>query len=209
MQNAGERFTLRREPRLRRKPMPPTAPSFGTRAHARAHSPRAHSPRTHSHGREGSSRAGMERAIEAIEASPHRLTKPRRLLLEAIFEKDGPFSAAELSQRAARRARRGGCDPVTVYRTLGLFEDLGIIQRCDFAADKAHYEVSRPEGSHHHHFLCRACGKVEPLDFCVVEGQEQLFYKLGYSQLEHRLEFTGLCPTCSPEPKARPPAEAP
>ena len=139
----------------------------------------------------------LERALRTLEGSPYRLTRPRRVLLEAVFEQGRPFSAADLGAWVARRSKRSGCDPVTVYRTLGLFEELGVIQRCDFASEMAHYEVARPAGEHHHHFVCSSCRTVEHLDFCVVEGQEQRFYKMGYTRLQHRLEFTGLRPTCS------------
>lgn len=142
---------------------------------------------------------GFSDALERIEASSYRLTQPRRRMLEAIFDQKGPFSVPSLEKFLNRSSKKHGCDTVTIYRTLPVFEELGIIEKCDFSDGMAHYEVSIHHGEHHHHhhFVCRSCKKVEPLDFCIAESQEQLLRKLGYTDLSHRLEFSGVCPACS------------
>ena len=134
-------------------------------------------------------------ALEMLESSKHRMTKSRKSLLLTILEQKEPFSAPHLVKLlSSKRA----CDPVTIYRTLPVFEELGIIEKCDFSDDMAKYEVSLGHsGHHHHHVVCNSCHKVESLDFCVIEGQEQILKKLGYTGLTHRLEFSGKCPNCS------------
>lgn len=137
-------------------------------------------------------------ALKLIEESTFRLTRPRRVLLEAILAQKGPFSAPSLEKLLSRSEKGLGCDPVTIYRTLPVFEELGIIERCDFSDDVTQYEVSlNHKGHHHHHIVCNSCKTVVPLDFCVVDGQEQLLRKMGYTDLTHRLEFAGKCPDCS------------
>ena len=137
----------------------------------------------------------MVSALELIESSKHRMTKSRKFLLAAILEQKEPFSAPHLVKVLSRKQ---ACDTVTIYRTLPVFEELGIIEKCDFSDDMAKYEVSLGHsGHHHHHIVCHSCKKVESLDFCIVEGQEQILKKLGYTGLTHRLEFSGLCPNCS------------
>lgn len=137
----------------------------------------------------------LQEALELIEASSYRLTQPRRHLLEKILAQKKPFSVASLAKSLSKK---DGCDTVTIYRTLPVLVELGIIEKCDFADEMTHYEVSLGKGSHHHHhFVCTTCKKIEPLEFCIVEGQEQILKKLGYSNLKHRLEFTGVCPNCS------------
>jgi Fur family ferric uptake transcriptional regulator len=140
-------------------------------------------------------KASLQDAVEVLELSAHRLTKPRQILLKMIFAQKAPFSAPKLMKSLARK---GTCDLVTVYRTLAIFEEIGIIEKCDFSDDMANYEVALGHhGHHHHHVVCTNCKKVEPLDFCLVKEQENSLKKLGYTDLNHRLEFSGKCPACS------------
>jgi Fur family transcriptional regulator, ferric uptake regulator len=137
----------------------------------------------------------LEEALKIVTTSNYRLTRPRRALLETILLQKVPFSVPKL---VALLKRKNGCDPVTIYRTLQVFEELGIIEKCDFSEGIAHYEVSVGHGGHHHHHIvCTTCKKVEPLEFCILERQEQVLEKLGYTNLKHRLEFVGVCPRCS------------
>jgi Fe2+ or Zn2+ uptake regulation protein len=141
--------------------------------------------------------ATIEQAIKLLQESEFRITQPRQMLLELIFAQPGPFSAPQLEKLFKQKHKRSKCDPVTIYRTLPVLEKLGIIERCGFSEDKSFYEVMLNHHGHHHHIVCDSCQKVEPIDFCVVDGQEQILKKLGYTNLKHRLEFTGLCPNCS------------
>jgi Fe2+ or Zn2+ uptake regulation protein len=132
------------------------------------------------------------------------LTQPRRQLLRLICEQTSPFSAPGLEKKLRKNSgKKDSCDPVTIYRTLPLLEELGIIERCGFSEDMAYYEVILNHKGHHHHIVCSACHKVEPLNFCAIEGQEQVLKKMGYTDLSHRLEFVGKCPACSAESISR------
>ena len=133
-------------------------------------------------------------AVNILNASKYRATRPRLTLLKMIFDQTEPFSAPRLAQLLNGK---DGCDNVTIYRSMPVFEELGIIERCDFSDDLAHYEVKLGhESHHHHHIVCKSCKKVEPLEFCILEGQEKILNKLGYTDLNHRLEFSGICPDC-------------
>lgn len=141
----------------------------------------------------------IKEALRLIESSDFRLTRPRRLLLETIFQQKGPFSAPQLEKILCHSGKKTDIDPVTIYRTLPVFQELGIIERCDFSDEMAHYEVTlhRDNKHHHHHIVCKSCKSVEELDFCILENQEELLKNLGYTNLTHRLEFSGICPRCS------------
>jgi Fur family transcriptional regulator, ferric uptake regulator len=137
----------------------------------------------------------QEKALSLLNSSRYRATRPRVTLLKTILDQTEPFSAPKL---ASLLNGKNGCDNVTVYRSMPVFEELGIIERCDFSDDLAHYEVKLGhEGHHHHHIVCKSCKKVEPLEFCILEGQEKILGKLGYTDLNHRLEFSGVCPSCA------------
>ncbi len=137
----------------------------------------------------------VDEALTRLQSSSYRLTRPRRALLDAILKFAKPFSVPDLEKRLKGK---NGCDPVTIYRTLPIFAELGLLEKCDFSDEMTYYEVRHGlEGHHHHHVVCTKCSKVEPLEFCLVDGQEQQLKRLGYKNLKHRLEFSGICPTCS------------
>lgn len=134
-------------------------------------------------------------ALKRFESSPYRLTQPRKNLLQLVLKQSQPFSAPQLVELLSAKNK---CDPVTIYRTLPLMEELGIIEKCAFSEGMAHYEVAMNHSDHHHHHIvCKKCKNIDPLDFCIIEAQEQVLQKMGYTHLSHRLEFEGLCPRCS------------
>lgn len=143
--------------------------------------------------------AGLRSALDALTGQRIRLTRPRRTLLGLIFAQRGPFSAGDLAEKTSHAPKAEACDTVTVYRTLAVLEEAKIIERCDFSDGVALYEVRHgaAAGHRHHHVVCTSCHKVESLDFCLVQGQELALRRLGYTELAHRLEFSGVCPRCS------------
>ena len=140
----------------------------------------------------------LQEAIKKVDVSEHTLTRTRLVVLEAIFAKTGPFSPRDLISTLVSRPKKQSVNIVTIYRSLAIFEKLGILVRCFLSQDEAYYEVIDDIHAHRHHIVCRRCHKVAPLDFCVLDGQEQVLKKLGYSALDHHLEYTGICPKCSP-----------
>lgn len=137
----------------------------------------------------------VNEALTRFEDSSYRLTQPRRDLIELVLKQERSFSAPQLVERMADLDK---CDPVTIYRTLPILEELGIIEKCAFSENIAFYEVAIDHTDHHHHHIvCKKCKTIDPLDFCIIEAQEQVLQKLGYTNLSHRLEFAGLCPKCS------------
>ena len=143
----------------------------------------------------------MDKAIAALRAKQLRITEPRRLILGALIAEHGPFSMEDIH----RLVKKNGCDLVTVYRTLPVLEDAGLVRRCDFGDGAARYEFNH--GDHHHHVICRRCQKVETLDLCVVDALERLVKERGYSEITHQLELFGICPACQRQ-KAAPPRKS-
>lgn len=91
----------------------------------------------------------------------------------------------------------GQVDRSSVYRTIALFEKLGIVQRLQIGW-KYKLELSDSFHHHHHHLTCRQCGKTFPLTENVQ--LENMLHKLAMSQdfimQEHQLEIQGVCQAC-------------
>ena len=137
-----------------------------------------------------------ERGLQRMKAAGLRLTDPRRKMWKQISRQSGPFSTEELHSKL-NRARQSGCDLATVYRSLASFVEIGLLHSCEFGDGIARFERTTGDGGHHHHVICKACHKVEALTACNIEPAQDGLAAKGYTELNHRLEFFGLCPDCS------------
>jgi Fur family ferric uptake transcriptional regulator len=135
-------------------------------------------------------------ALDALDGAGYRRGGARRAVVELLGRQDCCMSAQELHERL-RRARR----PVgiaSVYRALETLADLRLVKRIDAGDGIARYEPSRPDGDHHHHLVCRDCGKVEAFsDDRLERAIDKVAGGLGYSVDEHEVVLTGACADCA------------
>jgi Fur family transcriptional regulator, ferric uptake regulator len=118
-----------------------------------------------------------------------RMTEQRRIIARVLSRADDHPDAEELHRRANEVDR--GISLATVYRTVRLFEDAGIIERHDFRDGRSRYEES-PE-DHHDHLIDMNSGEVvEFYDEEIEKLQEAIARRLGYKLIDHRLELYGV-----------------
>lgn len=88
-------------------------------------------------------------------------------------------------------------DQATIYRSIKLFEGLGIINRLQLGW-KSKLELSNQFHDHHHHMTCTSCGKVIAWeeDPTIELRIQTVAMKLGFVPQDHQLEIRGLCQTC-------------
>ncbi|HEX8938812.1 MAG TPA: Fur family transcriptional regulator [Candidatus Limnocylindrales bacterium] len=128
-----------------------------------------------------------------VEAAGERLTAPRRAVAELIAAKRGHFTAAELVADAGQR--RPGLGRATVFRTLELFTQLGLVERLDLPTGGHAYVACQT--AHHHHLVCSSCGRaVDVEDHGLAAALEEVARRTGYRVDSHRLELFGRCPAC-------------
>ncbi|ODT88256.1 Fur family transcriptional regulator [Phenylobacterium sp. SCN 70-31] len=118
-----------------------------------------------------------------------RMTDQRRVIARVLSASDDHPDVEELHRRAH------AIDPhisiATVYRTVRLFEEAGIIDRLDFRDGRSRYEEHTDE--HHDHLIDMKTGKViEFVDPEIEALQEAIARKLGYKLVDHRLELYGV-----------------
>jgi Fur family ferric uptake transcriptional regulator len=125
--------------------------------------------------------------IEALCASKGmRMTEQRRTIARVLAQSDDHPDVEELYRRCAKVDDRISIS--TVYRTVKLFEDAGIIERHDFRDGRARYEQS-PE-SHHDHLIDLRSGDVIEFQSEEIERlQREVARRLGYRLVDHRLEL--------------------
>jgi len=128
-------------------------------------------------------------------AAASRNTRQRSAVSALLAQVEGFHSAQELHAMLRDRGERVGL--TTVYRTLqGL-------------ADSGEIDVMRPPGGehlyrrcsrgHHHHLVCRSCGRTVEVEGPAVEAwAEKVADRHGFVDVSHTLEIFGTCPTCTP-----------
>jgi len=118
-----------------------------------------------------------------------RITEQRRVIARVLSDADDHPDVELLHQRAT--AIDPGISIATVYRTVRLFEDAGILERHDFGDGRARYEAA-PE-AHHDHLINVETGEViEFVDRELEELQRRIAEKLGFRLVDHRLELYGV-----------------
>jgi Fur family ferric uptake transcriptional regulator len=127
------------------------------------------------------------RNIEALcAAKGMRMTEQRRTIARVLADADDHPDVEELYRRCAKVDDRISIS--TVYRTVRLFEDSGIIERHDFREGRARYETST-EG-HHDHLINLRTGEVIEFQSEEIERlQAEVARQLGYRLIDHRLEL--------------------
>ncbi|KRS14403.1 Fur family transcriptional regulator [Roseovarius atlanticus] len=130
-----------------------------------------------------------ETIIDRCEAKGLRMTDQRRTIAAVLEDSEDHPDVEELYSRASGR------DPkisiATVYRTVKLFEEAGIIDKLEFGDGRARYEDA--ERDHHDHLIDMHSGEViEFVDPDIEKLQEKIAAKLGYKLKGHKLELYGV-----------------
>ena len=128
--------------------------------------------------------------IEALCAQKGlRITEQRRVIARVISESDDHPDVETLHRRASDVD--SGISIATVYRTVRLFEEAGILDRHDFGDGRSRYEAA-PE-AHHDHLIDVESGKViEFVDPELESLQRQIAERLGFRLVDHRMELYGV-----------------
>lgn len=118
-----------------------------------------------------------------------KMTKQRRVIARVLSESDDHPDTQALFRRASRVDKR--ISQATVYRTVRLFEETGILERLDFGDGPKRYEEAA--GEHHDHLIDIDSGKVIEFHNAEIERlQEEVARKLGFKLVDHRMELYGV-----------------
>jgi Fur family ferric uptake transcriptional regulator len=129
-----------------------------------------------------------------LRAEGRRLTRQRDLIWEALAnEPDRHLSADDVLQLV--RADLPQVNPSTVYRTLELLVEEGLLLRTDLGGDRAYFEPAREHA--HHHLVCERCGTVQHLhDEELGDLRRRIERAAGFAVGSAEITFFGLCRAC-------------
>jgi Fur family ferric uptake transcriptional regulator len=138
-----------------------------------------------------------------------RLTAQRRTIIDTAFGTSQHFTAEQLLAWSRRRDR--SVSRATVYRTLPLLTESGLVREMDFGKDYKFYDPNYAEHPHHNHIICQDCDKIVEFESEKLEQIEvQISQRLGFSVQSHRLQITAQCEelkqrgTCNKKPQLLP-----
>ncbi|MBL6593353.1 MAG: transcriptional repressor [Candidatus Aquiluna sp.] len=126
--------------------------------------------------------------------SERRNTWQKTAVLEQLSNTDEFVSAQELHQKISQSGKKLGL--TTVYRALTEMVKQGMADSLSISDGEMRYRICTPE--HHHHLICRVCGKTVEFD---MPGFEELALQVakanGFTELSHQIELFGVCKDCS------------
>ncbi len=156
-------------------------------------------------GQEG--RAGVPHNIrtilERLNSSEYRVTWQRwAIIKEIVLNKDRQLSAEDVYNLIKQDYPEIGL--ATIYRTLDLLTDLGMLQRVSFGDGKTRYGLADGGSQYQNHLICVRCGAVEAFDEAFLRSLEEAVGEANQFQvIDHEVKFFGVCKACQKEAPAR------
>src|SRR6266700_2732059 len=121
-----------------------------------------------------------------------RLTSQRQAIIDSVFSTEEHFTAEQLLEWSRRRDR--SVSRATVYRTLPLLTESGLVREMDFGKDHKFYDPNYAEHPHHNHIICQDCEKIVEFESAKIEKLEnEISQRLGFALKAHRLQITATC----------------
>ncbi len=121
-------------------------------------------------------------------------TRQRDLIAEIVLGSAGHVGVEEIYRRVRKKDPKVGFS--TVYRTMKLLKECGLVSERHFGDGLARYEPVH-EGEHHDHLICTSCGEiVEFEDEHIEKRQDAVAARYGYSVISHKHEIYGVCSSC-------------
>src|SRR5215467_3253573 len=123
-----------------------------------------------------------------------RVTAQRQAIIDTAFGTSQHFTAEQLLAWSRRRDK--SVSRATVYRTLPLLTESGLVREMDFGKDYKFYDPNYAEHPNHNHIICQNCAKIVEFESDKLEEIEQeITRKLGFSIKAQRLQITAECDT--------------
>jgi Fur family ferric uptake transcriptional regulator len=136
--------------------------------------------------------AAKKKFIEFLVRRKLRVTAQRRAIIDTVFGTAEHFSAEQLLRWSRRRDK--SVSRATVYRTLPLLTQSGLVREMDFGRDHKFYDPNYADHPNHSHIICQECNTIVEFDSAQIKKLErEMCRKLGFSVKAHRLQITASC----------------
>ncbi|MBB6674218.1 ferric iron uptake transcriptional regulator [Cohnella nanjingensis] len=147
--------------------------------------------------------ARIEKVKQQLQSQGYKLTPQREATVRVLLEnEEDHLSAEDVFMLVKDIAPEIGL--ATVYRTLELLSEMHIVEKLNFGDGVARYDLRTDTNKHHHHHLiCVQCGTMsEIMEDWLTPLEERLEREYGFTVLDHRLDFQGICAKCKAKAEA-------
>jgi len=139
-----------------------------------------------------SKQAAKERFIAFLATKHLRITAQRHAIVDAVFSTEEHFTAEQLLDWS--RTRNRFVSRATVYRTLPLLTESGLVREMDFGKDYKFYDPNYAEHPNHNHIICEDCEKIVEFESDQISRLEgEITRQLGFAVKTQRLHITASC----------------
>ena len=136
--------------------------------------------------------AAKEKFMAFLEEKNLRITTQRRAIVDTVFGTDQHFTAEQLLEWA--RQRDESVSRATVYRTLPLLTESGLVHEMDFGKPYKFYDPNYSDHPNHNHLICEDCEKIVEFDSDQIESIEnEIGQKLGFTVKSQKLQLSATC----------------
>lgn len=140
----------------------------------------------------GGKQNAKEKFIDFLESRSLRLTSQRHAIIDTVFSTEEHFTADQLLEWS--RERDKSVSRATVYRTLPLLTESGLVREMDFGKDHKVYDPNYADHPNHNHIICQDCEKIVEFESEKIKKLEtEISHQLGFSIQTQRLQITGSC----------------
>ena len=136
--------------------------------------------------------AAKERFQAFLEGRSLRLTAQRQVIIDTVFNTEEHFTAEQLLEWA--RLKDSSVSRATVYRTLPLLTESGLVRELDFGKDRKVYDPNYADHPNHNHIICNDCSRIVEFESEKIERLElEISEQLGFSVQSQRVQIHGDC----------------
>ncbi len=132
------------------------------------------------------------RFLDFLRKKKLRLTSQRSAIVDTVFGTDRHFTAEQLLEWSRRRDR--SVSRATVYRTLPLLTESGLVQEMDFGEDSKFYDPNYADRPDHNHIICQDCGKIVEFESDkIARIESEISQRHGFIVTSQKLQISGAC----------------
>ena len=133
-----------------------------------------------------------QKFIEFLARKGLRVTAPRQAIIDSVFGTDQHFTADQLLVWS--RARDRSVSRATVYRTLPLLTESGLVREMDFGKDRKFYDPNYADHPNHNHNICQDCERIVEFESDnIAKLEDEISHRLGFAITTQRLQITASC----------------
>ena len=141
---------------------------------------------------EAGSKCAKQRFIDFLSGKKLRLTSQRRAIIDSALSTREHFTAEQLLDWSRHRDK--SVSRATVYRTLPLLTESGLVREMDFGKNYKFYDPNYASHPDHNHIICQDCEKIVEFESeKLARIEKEISHRLGFSPRSHRLQISARC----------------